>query len=609
MCGIAGFYDSQIAASGQATPVIQNMLGRQAHRGPDNTDHWLQGPLCLGHNRLSIIDLSTEADQPFHHEGLVLSFNGEIYNYLELRQELLQKGYTFKTRSDTEVICVAYRAWGEAAVKRFVGMWAFALWDQEEELLFCSRDRFGIKPFQYIEEGGKFYFASEIKALKESPLFHKQINERHIERWLQLGWLTYGAESFFTQIKNLPAGHNLIWKAGRAQLKQYWQASTAQSQWQEGEALAAFKERFRDSIHLHLRADTPVGGCLSGGLDSSAICSVVGKDFAETPFNTFTIYYDQEGGVDERPHAQAVLDRYPSLQPHQYSPDQAALEQSFEHFMYHFDLPPSGSSPISQYFVMQLAGQQGMKVLLDGQGADEYLAGYDHSVYRLVGQLMRDFRWAAAHKELKGFMRAKEKAPSAYKSIFSKSLASAFLNEEQLYQLELDRYHPYLPLEKQQIKLAQPGQGSKLNEFLYQLTFQSSLPTLLHNEDRNSMAFSIESRVPFLDHRLVELGLSLPDHLKYRQGHNKYVLRQALPEYLPLAIRQRLDKKGFVTPGESKWLRGPLRGLLEQADQMDLPFLRAERVRSLLSDYRNGDDRNAKLVWRLAVLAYWLKQI
>lgn len=609
MCGIAGFYDPQLSSGGEGTAVMQHMLKAQAHRGPDNTDHWQAGPLFLGHNRLSIIDLSSEADQPFQSDELTLIFNGEIYNYLELRQELLQMGYRFKTQSDTEVICVAYRAWGDAAVKRFVGMWSFALWDAVQQRLFCSRDRFGIKPFQYLQEGERFYFASELKALKASPLFNNDINERHIERWLQLGWLTYGEESFFKAVKNLPPAHNLIFQNGGLKLERYWRASTAQSDWQEAEAIAAFKARFRESVHLHMRADTPVGGCLSGGLDSSAICSVVGQDFQDTPFNTFTIFYDEEGGVDERPHVQAVLDRYPSLKPHYYSPDSDALVNSFERFMHHFDLPPSGSSPISQYFVMQLAGKQGMKVLLDGQGADEYLAGYDHSVYRLVGQLMRDFKWAKAHRELRGFMKAKEKAPSAYGSIFTKSMASAFLNEEQLYQLELDRYHPYLPQQAQQLHLEQPREGSKLNEFLYQLTFQSSLPTLLHNEDRNSMAFSIESRVPFLDHRLVELGLSFPDHLKYRLGHNKYVLRKALPEYLPSAITERLDKKGFVTPGESKWLRGPLKGLLEGAEKLELPFLRQDRKQSLLEDYRQGNDKNAKQVWRLAVLSHWLKNI
>jgi asparagine synthase (glutamine-hydrolysing) len=229
MCGIAGFIDPRVTNKENQQKQIVTMLRSMEHRGPDYSGNWQQGPLVLGHNRLSIIDLSEASHQPFHYQGVTLTFNGEVYNYLELKKTLLEVGYIFTTGSDTEVICAAYKHWGEDCVQHFMGMWAFALWDEKEQKLFCSRDRFGIKPFYFQNEGDRFYFGSEYRALKLSPLHKEEYNENHLLRYLQLGWLTYEDETFYSCISSLPEAHNLIYQNGKIRLERYWDLSTKQA--------------------------------------------------------------------------------------------------------------------------------------------------------------------------------------------------------------------------------------------------------------------------------------------------------------------------------------------------------------------------------------------
>jgi len=226
MCGIAGFYDERMVREDR-NGLMDQMLETIAHRGPDARGIRHYGPLTLGHNRLSIIDLSEEANQPMERELNSLIFNGEIYNYVEVREDLKRLGYTFHTTSDTEVILVAYEAWGESCVERFMGMWAFALWDGQKQKLFCSRDRFGIKPFYYIWRDGRFYFASEVKALRKSPLFSSILNKAQVGSFLQLGWVTYAGETFFEVLEQLPAAHNLTLAEGRVHISRYWDLPNA----------------------------------------------------------------------------------------------------------------------------------------------------------------------------------------------------------------------------------------------------------------------------------------------------------------------------------------------------------------------------------------------
>ncbi len=605
MCGIAGFIDPSLSKE-QSSILLERMLNKIAHRGPDARGKFFENGLALGHNRLSIIDLSDDGIQPMHHFGNTIVYNGEIYNYIELRDDLIKKGFTFKTQSDTEVILAAYKEYGRDCVNLFMGMWAFAIWDEQEKLLFCSRDRFGIKPFNYIANGNRFYFASEYKALKESPVFNSELNLQQMYRGLQLGWISYEDETYFNCIKSLPAACNLIYKDGKIEIEKYWDIDPGQKY--KGtleEASLKFRELFTESIRMHMRADVEVGGCLSGGVDSSTIASCVSQLFPDTKFKTFTIYYSGKNSVDERPWVDEVKKKYPGLEGYTYSPDENEIEEAFRQTMYHADVPIAGSSPVSQYFVMKLAKEHNLKVILDGQGADEYLAGYMHSFYRLIGGLFSKAKIGTLIHQFGSHAKFQEFSISKKASSAGIGVLSGLLSENQLYQFEYKNYYPFLPLDNKQNIELRKTEGSRLNKFLYHLTFNTSLPSLLHYEDRNSMAFSIESRVPFLDHQLVEFVFSLPDEYKFHDGITKFILRNAMSDFLPKAIVERRDKKGFVTPGEIKWLNGPLKFLIN--DDIQIDSLSNKVINKEITKFKKGNYKAANLVWRIAALNYWLK--
>jgi len=605
VCGIAGFIDPKISSE-DAPALLEKMLQAISHRGPDARGIYFHEAMALGHNRLSIIDLSEDGNQPMHYFDASIVFNGEIYNYKEIRDSLAAKGYRFCTHSDTEVILAAFREYGEHCVDHFVGMWSFAIWDLREKYLFCSRDRFGIKPFFYLHEGERFYFGSEYKALKPSRLFSNEVNWAQVSRGLQLGWNTYADETYFNSIHALPAACNLIFRNGKLEVKKYWDIPEGNSfKGSIEEKAERFRELFLDSIRLHMRSDVEVGACLSGGLDSSAIASAVAMEFPDSSFQTFTVYYDGENEVDERPFANEVIKKYPVLKPHFMKPSNVQIADSFERAIYHADVPIAGSSPLSQYFVMELAAQNKIKVVLDGQGSDEFLGGYMHSFYRLIGghfssmHPLKGFSVLNAHARMQGMSATKKR------DVLMKSMVTAMMPEQKAYGLEYKSYFPFLGPDQDIPFQLKKRNESPLKQFLYHLLFTTSLPTLLQFEDRNSMAFSIESRVPFLDHRLVEFAFSLNDDDLIHKGETKSILRKAMKGIMPDAIVNRKDKKGFVTPGEVKWLRGPLKFLLED-DFRKLDHLHHQKTTKLIADFKAGENVHANLVWRVALLNYWI---
>lgn len=605
MCGIAGIINPKHSPE-ENRSVLSGMLQIQHHRGPDHTGMWDEGPVHLGHNRLSIIDLSDAAHQPMHYRRLTLIFNGEIYNYLELKKELEAKGHHFATHSDSEVLLNAYAEWGAECVTRFVGMWAFVIWDSEKKELFASRDRFGIKPFYYIHSNGSFFFASEMKTLKTVPAFRNDINVNQVARGLQMGWLGYHDETYFTEIKALPAAHNLIYSDKGLSVQRYWDISAgSKSDLSFTDKCDAFREAFSQSISIHLRSDVPVASCLSGGLDSSAIVSMVQHLNPEMRYKSFSIYYEGKGDVDERPFISEVIRKYPNIETVYFSPTDNQIAESFHHALHHADVPVTGSSFISQYFLMKLIADNGIKVVLDGQGADEYLGGYMHSYYRLIGGMIQQGKFGKALSLTKAVNHRLGSSVVKSAAHLGKSMLAALRDEQQLYSLEFRNYYPFMTNSTGTPFHLQDVSGSRLDQFLYHLLFSTSLPSLLHYEDRNSMAFSIESRVPFLDHRLVEMAFGLSDDDRIHGTETKYVLRESLKGILPDAIYSRKDKKGFVTPGENKWLRGPLKYLLD-SDTAFPEFIDKTKANSILDDYRKGDNSKATLVWRLVVLRKWM---
>lgn len=613
MCGIAGFFDTRLNTE-QAYSTIEQMLQTIAHRGPDARGKWFNNGLMLGHNRLSIIDLSNHANQPMFYHGNAIVFNGEVYNYLELRNTLTSKGYIFTTQSDTEVVMASYLEWGSDCVNHFVGMWAFVLYDAEKLLLFASRDRFGIKPFYYINKSGALFFASEIKALKACPYFSNELNINQISRGLQMGWLCYADETYFEDISALPAAHNMFVHLADDSTKdieivKYWDVYTAEySDSDFNQKTDEFRQLFSDSISLHMRSDVPVATCLSGGLDSSAIVSEVQHQHPDAVYKSFSIYYDGNGEVDERPFIREVINKYPSVEAHYKKPTDDEVKAEFHKALYHADVPSTGSSFISQYFLMKLISGNGIKVVLDGQGSDEYLGGYMHSYYRLVADLFlsgNPSKAISTTREVAGNLNLNKGKTLAH---LSKSLLSAVSSEQSLYAMEYSRYYPFLLSEKPSAApfyLTNPP-GSKLDGFLYNLIFTTSLPSLLQYEDRNSMAFSIESRVPFLDHRLVEFAFTLRNDDKIKGLETKRILRHSLKDILPDAITNRKDKKGFVTPGETKWLRGPLQHLTE-INYSNLSFLDKKAVKNIMEKHQKGDNSQSVLAWRIATLNYWVQ--
>ena len=609
MCGIAGIIDPE-STSENINHQLLKMLAKTNHRGPDFTGHWVDKHTGLGHNRLKIIDLSDHANQPFEYKNCLITFNGEVYNYIEIRDILKKNGFAFETQSDTEVIIAAYIYWGKECVNHFVGMWAFAIWDKEKNELFCSRDRFGIKPFYFIHHGNKFFFSSEYKPLKTLPIFDNKLNLNQVNRGIELGWACYKDETYFEQIKSLESSHNLIFKNGKISTFKYWDLNSEKRQnLNFNQTKDEFYSLFENSIKIHSRSDVSIGACLSGGLDSSAITSMFCNQNPNTKLNTFTIYYEGEQNVDERPFVYDVLKKYGNIEAKYFTPNNDDINIGYEKATYHADIPLLGSSYISQYFLMNLAAKNNIKVLLDGQGSDEYLLGYLHSFNRMIGQSLNQFQIIGALKTLLSHKKQHELTLKDSLTVLLKGIYSSLNTEQDVYSHEFKKLSKYLnDSNLKSLPLSIENKFSnKIDNFSYHMLFTTSLPSLLYFEDRNSMAHSIESRVPFLDHRLVEFVFSLPNSFKINdQAQTKYILRKSLNNILPETIANRKDKKGFVTPGEVLWLNGPLKNLLE-IDYNHFHWLNKSLLKEEIENYKKGDFSNSKFVWRIASLNYWLK--
>ena len=606
MCGIHGFFTANQNRD-ENNRLIRKMVASTNHRGPDYSGIEVLHPVYFGHNRLSIIDLNPEANQPMNFGKYWIVFNGEIYNYKEIKTELIQKGVHFSTSSDTEVILKSYDFYGEKCIEKFIGMWAFSIFNTEENSLFCSRDRFGIKPFYFIHHNEEFFFSSEIKSLKTTPFFSSNLNLSQVNRGLQLGWIGYKNETYFSEIQTLEPGHNLVLKNKKLSISKYWSYESEQNAVSSSEAVQQFKDLFDDSLKLHVRSDVPIGATLSGGIDSSSIVSSLLKNSLTSNLETFSIYYDSTKGFDERPFIRTIEEKYQKqFQLNYYSPNEQEVEKDFDSIAYSMDFPLSGSSPISQYYVMKLAKEKGIKVILSGQGADDYMGGYMHSYYRLYAECMKHFQFGKLSKGIKDYKKIHEANSSKLTNVLMKSALSSIMSEDAIYKFEYKNYLPFLGNQQNDWNTFENFSSSKLNEFHFALMNYSSLPTLLHYEDRNSMAHSIESRVPFLDHRLVELLFQFPDDLKINNGWTKFVLRQSMEGVLPKEIQWRTDKKGFVTPGEILWLRGSLAHLLE-IDYTQLPFLNITKTKKIIDEFKAGNNKFATLVWRIATLNHWLK--
>jgi asparagine synthase (glutamine-hydrolysing) len=541
------------------------MMAAQRHRGPDGEGFFAGEGVALGHRRLSIIDLSDAGRQPMSDRTgrFWITFNGEIYNYVELRNELCQAGYEFRGRSDTEVLLQSYLHWGEKCVNRLRGMFAFAIWDDQERTLFAARDRLGIKPFHYISTDGWFAFASEIKALV--PLLPRPSPNRKLaQAYLAWNLLDHEpAETMIEGIRRLPPGHTLSvsLESSAPKLRRYWNISFCNDLDTPPARRAAkvreFRELFQETISLHLRSDVPVGTALSGGLDSSSIVCLVQQeldrrgDWRPAWQHTFSACFDQPS-LDERPYIHEVV-KSTGCTPHFTFPRGERLREDLERWLWHQEEPVAGTAPYAHFCVARLAGEHHIKVLLDGQGADEQLAGYRKFILIYLRQLLEAGRYVNAAREAAAFFLS----PAILRTCdFTAGKRYLFKSQAEYNELFPDGIeYP-----------ADFGIGRSLGRRLEADVFRFSLPLLLRYEDRNTMAFGIEARVPFVDHVLVEFLATLAADMRLSGGWTKRILREALQDVLPERVRRRKTKLGFSTP-ERSWLMGPLSDWLRETLQ------------------------------------------
>ena len=651
MCGISGIYCSDR----NIQPArIKGMTDSLRHRGPDDEGYvflnleqgkWiayagkhtissLQLPplekqedntynLALGHRRLSILDLSPAGHGPMSYKGgkLWITYNGEIYNYLELRNELKVRGYPFQTQTDTEVILAAYNEWGIDCLKRFNGMWAFALVDLEKKRVFCARDRAGVKPFYYTFDGKRFCFASEIKALLQVDGVKAEPNEQIIADYLFSGYLDHTSETFFKNIYQLRPGEYLLWDDQQIMVRSYWDLEDQGIRFGRDRDYAdRFYELFQDSIRLRLRSDVPVGTCLSGGLDSSSIVCLGNRLMFDhqnidpmligTKQKTFSSCYE-DVTHDERKFIEMVI-RQTGAEKNYIFPTAEEFFQELPKLIWHQDEPFGSARIYTQWAVMKLARHRQVTVLLDGQGGDELLAGYMPSFLFLLRGLLRKAHFASLWKEICGVQRHHGLMFKQYlPSIFSALLPNPFRSFVQKL-LKGDRTGIQPEFRKRYFRhFSTPVKfGNDLNDYLYQIFRQTILPSLLRYEDRSSMAFSLETRLPFLDYRLVEFVFSLPVEQKISQGVTKIILRNAMEGIIPEEIRRRMDKMGFATP-EEVWFRTALKNKIEEMIHSESFAARGyfdiREVQKTFSEHCEGKGNFSPIIWRWINLELWFR--
>ena len=599
MCGIAGQY----CLDGKEPDIklLSVMSERLTHRGPDGEGTHISGPVALAHRRLAIIDLSYDGLQPMTNEEgtLWLVFNGEIYNFVELRGELIEKGHRFHSKSDTEVILHAYEEWGHECLNRFNGMWAFALWDNERQELFCARDRFGIKPFYYAQTGDSFLFASEIKSLLAHPAVGTRPDEATLGTYLAWGVLDHSERTMFDGILQLrPAHAMVVTKAGPQPPFRYWDVNVnaeIRSAVPDADVASKLRSLLHDAASIHLRSDVAVGTCLSGGIDSSALTAIINRIIRKeapasvgTRQKTFSVVFSDKR-FDESRYIDEIVTTT-GVDAYRTEPSPEHLWDDIDRLVYMQDEPFGSLSIYAQYCVMRLAREQ-VKVVLDGQGADELLAGYLAYQGSYIGGLFRSFYALTGFREIIGSLRH-------HRGFFHSAAEQLFVRKGRRGLLKdtvppVDRY------------------GGRLDEVLLRELTSTNLPALLHYEDRNSMAFSIESRVPYLDVRFVEYVASLPLNQKIRNGVTKIALRNAIRGIIPESIRCRMDKMGFVTP-EEVWMREALRPFILELLSSDEFHARQywdadAVVRNYLS-FLEGVSAYSPEIWRIVCSELWLRK-
>jgi asparagine synthase (glutamine-hydrolysing) len=636
MCGIAGIVSKHRIDADD----LARMSSKLRHRGPDDEGFTLfssgekiqdlrgddtipdfaslshiqtssteDARVGLAHRRLSIIDLSAAGHQPMHLQNRYsIVFNGEVYNYREIKKDLEALGHHFQTGTDTEVILAAYHQYGKDCIEKFIGMWAFALYDRQEKSLFLSRDRFGIKPVYFFSDDETFAFASEIKALLALKQVTPEVKIDSAFEYISFGATASPEDALFSLVNVLAPGHNLFLKTETLEYKlvKYYDLKHKVSSYSlpaDHLKLSTFTELLNHSIDLHLRSDVTVGSALSGGLDSSSVVALSAPKMQGKIFKTFTAAYHEEG-IDESHFADLVTDRLPNTQTHFVYPQIQDYWNDFEKLTWHQDLPISSTSMFAQWEVMKCAQRENTKVLLDGQGADEILGGY----YNFAGIYLLEL---IQHLKIGKFLKAKKELEANFNPNMRTAMGRAafyflpgFAQRKIRSKKRLGMSFIASQYRSRMTKIQVPERGGKSYRDQSFQSIRFGLQDLLRYEDRNSMAFSIESRVPFLDHRIVEFCIALDNDWKIKNGWTKYILRKVADPVLNPEVTWRKDKMGFVTP-QQKWKEKSASQLASFVDKCPIPdFIDRNYLANLCSEPISNATHLSEF-WRIISFLKW----
>ena len=603
MCGISGIFNFDGAPVSEAR--LREMNNIIHHRGPDGQGVFTEGNVGIGSTRLAIIDLREISNMPLYdaQNRFVIVFNGEVYNYIEVRKELIQKGHTFHTDSDTEVVLNAYMEWGEECLHKFRGMWAFAIWDKQEKTLFCSRDRFGIKPLYFYKDDNRLIFGSEIKQILDCGV-DKSVNEETIYDYLVFHFIDHTENTFFKNITKLQAGHKFTIKNGQFKVSRWYNLPDNNVMKDTRNLYSDFYDLLYESVNLHLRSDVEVGSCLSGGLDSTAIVCIMheilhneGKPEIQ---KTYTAAYD-DPLIDERPFVEEVIKQTGST-GHYLFPDINGFMADIDRMTYHQDEPYTGATVFAQWSVFKKIHETGIKVVLDGQGSDEMLLGYfSFFPFHLKRNMLNPVKFISEYlggvnTSNLGFNKFTQNL--IYFNTGSVRYRHVLKNSRAFVKNDFIEAYQRRGLFNDMIA-ATSLEANRLSN-----VWNISIPSLLRYEDRNSMAFSVEARVPFLDHKLVEYVFSIPLDKLIQKGWTKDVMRKALKGKIPESIRMRKGKLAFSVP-QKKWL-GEITSYLKETFTTDLRsgrFIDRDKVLAII----DSGNFNDKVLYRAFALEKWMK--
>ncbi len=625
MCGINGIAYSRKSKKQIDRRVLEKMRDVQFHRGPDDGGMFTDENVGLGHRRLSIVDVSHGAQPMFNEDGsLVIIYNGEVYNHADYRDELEAKGHVYKTHCDTETIVHLYEEYGVKCVEKLRGMFAFAIWNRQAKTLFIARDRLGVKPLYYVHDAeGNLFFGSEIKTLLEANAIKPELNYNALPDQLANHGTSYD-ETLFKGVKRLLPGHTLFWQDGDLKIEEFWDVKFEPKHQPRSDQdyIEEWRELFKHSVKLRLMADVPLGMFLSGGIDSSAICAMM-SEMVDEPIKTFSVGF-AEREANEFEYARIVANAY-KTEHHEITITPEQFFAELPKLIWHEDEPLGFDSCIPLYFVSQLA-QKHVKVVLTGEGSDEIMAGYGRyakavallnygeKYESLTPNFFREIVKSgvatlpnALNKKLsRTFLSREADIENLYFdnfAIFPKAMQKRLLSDETKAQIA--EQNPYFQLHEW---LGKTDAEDLLDKLLYADT-KTYLHELLMKQDQMSMAASIESRVPFLDHKLVEFTAQMPVNLKLRGKTTKWILREAMKGILPDEILTR-PKMGFPVPLGS-WLRDEFKNYVDEyvlsERSLSRGIFNADFVRELVAKHNAGED-NTTRIFRLVNFEIWHRQ-